>query len=236
MPLLASNATSSAADKRPCQFAVVILTANNMSEAFIKAGRGVGARPTRDVTRKVNRVIGVVHRALRVATRDYHASIDRMLLAFNLSSAKDYQAFLSIHFDTLLALREKWRVEDNADFGQMLSCLDSDLKSLGTEVTLPSIAASGNAVNADQALGIAYVIRGSRLGTIVLRQNVGCTLSSSYMDFAPTLSWTEFLLQLESIAGDRSRIEEASRAACNAFASFATKFMRANRVIVRPPP
>jgi heme oxygenase len=205
-----------------------------MTVAFIKAVAGVSVRPTRTVPRKVNHVIGAVHRALRFATRNDHASIDRTLLAFDLSTPEDYRAFLANHLDALLALREKWRAEDSADFEQMLHCLASDLISLGAEVTVPVTAPCGNAVNPDHALGIAYVIRGSRLGAAVLRRDVGCTLPTSYLDFIPVVSWKEFLQQLEIIAEDRDRIEEASRAAHDAFAAFATEFIKANRVIARP--
>lgn len=206
-----------------------------MTDAFIKAVPGVSARPTGTVARNVNHVIGAVHRALRFATRNDHAAIDRMLLAFDLGTAEDYRAFLTVHFDALLAHKEKWRAEDSADFGHMQYCLESDLKSLGVEVA-PIIAASGNPVNPDHALGIAYVIRGSRLGAAVLRHNVGCTLATSYLDFVPAISWKEFLAQLESIAEDRSRIEAACRAARDAFAAFVTEFIRANRLITKPPP
>jgi len=224
----------SAADKRPWQFAVVIFTANCMTEAFIKALPGVDACPKRAAAKKVNYVIGAVHRGMRFATRNDHASIDRMLLAFDLSAAEDYRAFLTVHVDALLTLKDKWRAVDSADFGRMLDCLKSDLKSLGVEVP-PGTAPSGNAVDRDQALGIAYVIRGSRLGAAVLRHHVGCTMATSYLDFVPAISWKEFLVQLESIAEDRSRIEVACRAARAAFGAFTIQFIRANRMIAKPP-
>jgi heme oxygenase len=206
-----------------------------MTQTFIKAVPGVDSRPARTIARKVTHQIGTVHRALRSATLTDHAAIDRMLLAFDLSTVDDYRAFLTIHFDALLALRETWRAEDFGDFEQMLRCLVSDLSSLGEAVSVPATAASGKAIRADHALGTAYVIRGSRLGAAVLRHNVACTLATSYLDFVPAVSWKEFLVQLESIAADSKRIDEAIRAARGTFSVFATEFIRANRVIIRPP-
>jgi heme oxygenase (biliverdin-IX-beta and delta-forming) len=204
-----------------------------MTQAFIKALPGVDAIPTRPGPRKVNHVIGAVHRALRFATRNDHASIDRMLLAFDLGKSDDYQAFLTIHFDALLSLREKWRTEDLPDFEQMLRSVELDLRSLGAMVTVPSITPAAT-VDSSHALGIAYVIRGSRMGAAVLRRDVAPGLSASYLAFVPTVSWMDFLIQLEGLAEDRSCIEEAIRAARGTFAIFATEFIRANRVIGKP--
>jgi heme oxygenase len=179
---------------------------------------------------KIRVVIGNVHRALRAATRNDHALIDRMLLPFHLSTPDDYRAFLNIHFAALLTLRERWQPEDCGDFEQMLRCLEADLGSLGTPVMAPPIL-PGEPVSPCRGLGIAYVIRGSRLGAAALRRGVGRTLPTMYLDCMPALSWTKFLGQLESIAEDREGIEEAIRAARGTFDVFAAEINRVNRTV-----
>jgi heme oxygenase len=75
-------------------------------------------------------------------------------------------------------------------------------------------------------LGIAYVIRGSRLGAAFLRRGLAKALSTSYLDFVPTLSWTEFLGQLEFDANQPNGTSEAILAARSAFKVFVTEFNR----------
>jgi heme oxygenase (biliverdin-IX-beta and delta-forming) len=187
----------------------------------------------RSASPRIKTVIGRVHRELRAATRNDHALIDRMLLKFDLRRAENYRVFLNIHFAALLTLRIDWRPQDSEDFEQMLRSLQADLETLGIPSTTMPIPASGRA-NPGSGLGIAYVIRGSRLGAAFLRRGVVGTLSTSYLDFVPALSWAEFLGQLESIADDPNGTDEAIRAARCAFNAFATEFNRVHRVITTP--
>ena len=183
--------------------------------------------------RKVKPPVGAVHRLLRTATREDHASIDRMLLRFDLNRLEDYRIFLTIHLAALSALQAEWRPEDDADFSRMLDCLRADLKALGWTTATPP--ASGHApVSAPRGLGIAYVIRGSRLGGAVLRRDIVGALPTAYLDFAPTLGWTKFLAELESIADLPNAKQEAARAARDTFSAFAAEYSRLQGAIPTP--
>jgi heme oxygenase len=169
--------------------------------------------------------IGIVHRTLRGATRNDHASIDRMLLRFDLNRAEDYRMFLNIHFASLVTFRADWRLQDGEDFARMLGCVQADLETLGSKApVLPTL--SPTPTNPAKGLGIGYVVRGSRLGAAVLRRGIVGELPTSYLDLIPTLSWEGFLIQLESIADDPNGRDEATRAATSTFHSFAAEFKR----------
>jgi heme oxygenase len=170
-------------------------------------------------------MIGSVHRTLRGVTRNDHASIDRMLLRFDLNRAEDYRNFLNIHFSSLATLRAHWRLQDGDDFARMLGCLEADLQTLGSNTpALPILSATPRSPS--KGLGIGYVVRGSRLGAAVLRRGVVGDLPTSYLDFVPGLSWAGFLIQLEFIAGDPNGRDEATRAAISTFSTFAAEFKR----------
>jgi heme oxygenase (biliverdin-IX-beta and delta-forming) len=167
---------------------------------------------------------GAVHRMLRAATRDDHASIDRMLLPFDLHRIEDYRIFLNIHFAALSVLRPDWRRQDSADFGQLLHCAQTDLAILGAQAPLRTL--TGPPTSPAIGLGIGYVIRGSRRGAEILRRDVGAGLPTAYLDFVPALSWEEFLIELESLDDVPKGNELAARAAGVAFGVFAAEFAK----------
>jgi heme oxygenase len=199
-----------------------------MNPVSIEAMRGAFTAPEGSnglVVPIAKPTIGSVHRALRGATRNDHASIDRMLLRFDLNRVEDYRNFLNIHFSSLVTLRAHWRLQDGDDFARMLGCLEADLETLGCNApALPILSASPRSPSA--GLGIGYVVRGSRLGAAVLRRGVVGDLPTSYLDFVPGLSWAGFLIQLEFIAGDPNDMNEATRAAISTFGTFAAEFKR----------
>jgi heme oxygenase len=211
-----------------------------MTEGHLEAPNGaVRAEEgdNRSSSPKLKPAIGRLHRALRSATRNDHALIDRMLLPFDLKRPEDYRVFLNIHFEALLALKGAWRQQDSEDFEKMLRCLDTDLGTWGTpRNATPVLACRPASIGA--GLGVAYVIRGSRLGAAVLRRGVATTLTTSYLDFVPKLSWAEFLVQLDSTAADSNGTEEAILAARSTFNVFVMEFHRPNgvRAAVRPCP
>jgi heme oxygenase len=167
------------------------------------------------------RVVGAVHRALRAATRNDHALLDRMQLRLNVGLVADYRLFLSFHSAALRAHRKYWRPEDCEDFEAMIRCVESDL-GLANPNEPP--ATSDEAPGSSQGLGIAYVIRGSRLGAAVLRRSIPDSFQTSYLDFSPAVAWPQFLAQLECIAANPNAIDKAVLAARCAFDSFATEF------------
>jgi heme oxygenase (biliverdin-IX-beta and delta-forming) len=165
------------------------------------------------------KAMGTVHRMLRTGTRNDHALIDGMLLPLDLAKARDYELFLSIHAESLQALAGFWRDEDGTDFQAMLGLLRSDLATLGSPTSARCIHACIPA-SRGAGLGVAYVIRGSRLGAAFLRRGVPASMPTSYLDFAPTLPWNDFLGQLEILAGDPTATQAAMLAARNTFAVF----------------
>jgi heme oxygenase len=207
-----------------------------MTEIPVEAMRALvcteeGSRVT---TRKVKPVIGVLHRALRTSTLSDHATIDRMLLPFDLNRSEDCRIFLRIHLTALVNLQADWRMQDRDDFEQMIRCIQRDLRTLGSAIATPALL-SCTASNPARGLGIAYVIRGSRLGAGVLRRRVVSNLPTSYLDFIPALSWTAFLLELESVAHDPTARSEATRAARDAFNVFAKEFAPFSSVLAMRP-
>jgi heme oxygenase len=143
--------------------------------------------------------LSAVHRSLRAATRSDHTKVDRLIGRLDLTRHEGYGRLLSIHHAVLQILQSEWRPEDQDDFRAMSRRLQNDLRVLGFATANPQSMlrtplAEGN------NLGIAYVIRGSRLGASVLRPRIPAHFSASYFDFEPTLSWVQFLAQLQSIS------------------------------------
>jgi heme oxygenase len=185
----------------------------------LQVRKATGARAA-----KTKSTPGPVHRALRAATWNHHALIDRMLLEFDLTLPGDYCLFLNIQFSALQILERTWRLEDRADFGAMHRCLLRDLTVLGELKTILPIASYSQESHSD-GLGIAYVIRGSRLGAEVLRRRIPRGAPTEYLDLAPALAWQQFLVQLESAATQPGGIDGAVHAARRTFDTFITEFM-----------
>jgi heme oxygenase len=180
------------------------------------------------------KAIGTVHRKLRTGTRNDHALIDGMLLTLDLASSRDYELFLSIHAESLQALAGVWRDEDSKDFQAMLGFLRSDLAALGSTTSASSIHAFIPA-SRGAGLGVSYVIRGSRLGAAFLRRSIPANMPTSYLDFAPALPWSDFLGQLELLAGDPAGTQAAMFAARSTFAVFLGASRRGQRLRGTPP-
>jgi heme oxygenase len=143
--------------------------------------------------------LGALHRSLRAATRSDHIGVDRLTGQLDLTRREDYARLLTIHHVVLQELRSEWRPEDREDFRAMSRRLQNDLRVLGFPIAkLPST--SHMALAKGNQLGIAYVIRGSRLGASVLRPRIPSQFSASYFDFVPALSWVQFLAQLQSVS------------------------------------
>jgi len=112
-----------------------------------------------------------MRRILRDATRGDHRSIDQQSPPSILPIAPAIACFSAIHHAALSHLAGRWRAQDQADFSGLLHCLAEDLRALGSLVGFPGTPERQRADSLRQ-WGIAYVIRGSRLGGAVLRQRV----------------------------------------------------------------
>ena len=172
--------------------------------------------------------VGELHRSLRVATSSDHAMVDRLMLRFDLSRREDYGLFLHIHYWTLKSLDTHWRDEDHADFAGMIDCLQNDLRALGLVSSERSGLVSTALLDCNH-LGVAYVIRGSRLGAAFLRRRVPSHFPTAHLDFVPALSWGQFLKQLEPATNDPKRAtpEETIRGARITFEIFAALLTQA---------
>jgi heme oxygenase len=140
---------------------------------------------------------GALRRTLRAATRSDHVILDRLILRFDLTRREHYGLFLHLHYSALTSLETDWRTEDRADFAIMLQRVRADLQTLRV-TALPLHPMARQPLHASDRLGVAYVLRGSRLGAMPLRRRVPSRYPTAYLDFIPALSWTEFLVQLES--------------------------------------
>jgi heme oxygenase len=143
--------------------------------------------------------LSALHRSLRVATQSDHMDVDRLIGRLDLTRRDDYGRLLSIHHAVLQDLKSEWRPEDRDDFRAMSRRLQNDLRVLGFPTANPQSMSRAPLDDGNQ-LGIAYVIRGSRLGASVLRPRIPSQFSASYFDFVPALSWIQFLAQLQSVS------------------------------------
>jgi heme oxygenase len=190
-------------------------------------GLDFGYRSMSSVAPVHTAVPGVLHRALQAATRSDHVALDRSILRLNWSSAAGYGIFLHMHNAALQSLEADWRDEDRGDFAAMLRCAREDLKALKIPIPISHLA-SRTPLPAGQRLGIAYVLRGSRLDAGVLRLRVPSSRPSSFLDFAPTLPWPRFLQQLDPPeSAGRAAGAETLRGARHTFDLFANLIARA---------
>jgi heme oxygenase len=136
--------------------------------------------------------------------------VDRLIGELDLTRREDYGRLLSIHHAVLQDLKSEWRSEDGEDFRAMSRRLQNDLRVLGFPTANPQ-SLSRVPFAPGSNLGIAYVIRGSRLGASVLRPRVPMQFSASYLDYVPALSWIEFLGQLQGVS--KTKQGETSSAA-----------------------
>jgi heme oxygenase len=165
-----------------------------------KAGTDFAPRSMRSMPMTAlvnNEPPGALHRALRAATRSDDVLLDRLILRFDLTRRDQYGLFLHLHYSALRNLEADWSAEDQTDFAAMLRCVQSDLHTL--RIATPPLSPGGRAaLHAQNRLGVAYVLRGSRLEAPSLRRRVPRQYPTAYLDFVSALSWAQFLVQLEA--------------------------------------
>ena len=170
---------------------------------------------------------GQFHRELRAATRSDHVALDALILRLDLKSRADYGIFLRVHHAALQSLDADWRDEDHRDFSALSRCAGEDLKALKVPVTtLHTVPRTP--LLASQRIGVAYVIRGSRLGAGVLRRRIAISEPSAYLDLELALTWPKFLEQLDPVVPDTARtssyeVVRGARLAFDLFATFLTQ-------------
>ena len=160
---------------------------------------------------------GTFRQRIRSETRRAHDLVDDEMSMFDLRDAGSYARFLARHGHALSILQSQVRSEDQSDIQAMADAVEADLGILG----LQNAPVAFGPERLD-GFGVAYVIRGSRMGARVLRGCIGLGLPTQYMDFTPTLGWREFLAALEAYAAEggeavQGKIVHAARRAFEAF-------------------
>ena len=133
---------------------------------------------------------------LRAATRTQHQQVDKLLSTLDLALPRDYVRFLDIHAEALRQLGSQMPPADQADATALLSCVQQDLEFYAVRPPPEPISVSEEPFA--RRLGIAYVIRGSRLGARVLIDRVAAGAPCTYLRYRPATTWTAFLEALES--------------------------------------
>ena len=111
--------------------------------------------------------LSALHRSLRAATRSDHMEVDELIGRLDLTRREGYGCLLSIHHAVLQNLKSEWRPEDRDDFRAMSRRSQNDLRLLGLPTATPP-SMTRDPLSQGSQLGIAYVIRGSRLGANVI--------------------------------------------------------------------
>ena len=137
-----------------------------------------------------------VRAILRETTLNDHDLIDQAMSKLDLTDRVDYGTFLAVHHEALMTLAEHWSARDQSDFLGLLACLADDLRALNLPCDRSNATHSAGAECLDQ-WGLAYVIRGSRLGGAILRRRVPAGYPTSFLDYEPALTWPRFLQQLD---------------------------------------
>jgi heme oxygenase len=135
---------------------------------------------------------------LRQSTQHDHAQVDGVLSALDLATPRDYIRFLGIHADALHQLGSRTAIADRPDVAALVACLQSDLAFYGTK-RAGTCAPDCEDSPATQ-LGIAYVIRGSRLGAQVLARRVAAGAPRAYLGHRLPTTWASFLLSLNAFS------------------------------------
>jgi heme oxygenase len=155
---------------------------------------------------------------LRAATADDHRRTEAGFAASLAALPDSYPDFLKAHamafpaVGTALSAALDW-----APWTGRWIDLESDLAGLG--VALPRPIALAPAASRAEALGMAYVLEGSRMGSAILLRQIPADLPSAYLaggrDRAP---WLQLLTLLQSLAPDaESGAIAGARAAFAAF-------------------
>ncbi len=159
---------------------------------------------------------------LRAATADAHRRTEQSFAAALADLPDSYGGFLRAHAAAFpavgraLAARLDW-----APWSTRWRALQSDLAALDLDV--PAEVALGPALSAAEALGMAYVLEGSRMGGLILLKSVPADLPCAYLagarDRAPWLELQALLGAAEpgsetaAIAGARRAFDAFRRAA-----------------------
>ncbi|KTT68684.1 biliverdin-producing heme oxygenase [Sphingomonas sanguinis] len=154
---------------------------------------------------------------LRARTAAAHEAVDAAYGGYRLDDRESYTAFLIAHARALLAVEARL-AERNIAFPwrSRRAALVADLAALGREMPepFPFDLADDDAAR----WGALYVTEGSRLGGVMLAQQVGEGLPRAYLEsgFAAG-EWRDFRHALDAAASDRAWVDRAVAAAKQVF-------------------
>lgn len=165
--------------------------------------------------------------ALRSATAADHARVDALFSAHDLSNARGYGDFLVAQARAHLpveaaldaygveALLPDWPERRRA--GALIADLGELSRALPEPLPLPPFVDDDAA-----ALGIVYVLEGSRLGGSLLNRSIADHLPRRFVGSpARPGSWRNLLTLLDRALADPERLKRAEAAARATFARFA---------------
>ena len=169
--------------------------------------------------------------ALKHATDDAHRRLDRDLSLYDLRAADEYAAFLRVQARAMVpleaALEDAGVARMGVDWGERrrAGALLEDLEGLGSPVP-PAVPAPIGPVGPAAALGVLYVLEGSRMGGAMLAREAerGEMRVRDNMRFlrhgAGQRLWPRLMPRLEAVS-DPHDLRDAIRAAGEAFEAFA---------------
>lgn len=144
-----------------------------------------------------------LHDRLRAATAALHDAVERRFERFDLGDTADYAQFLALHAAAILPLE---RALEDAGIGGQLpdwperrrsQALLQDLLAFGVDAPRP---APVTCQPGGEALGIAYVLEGSRLGAAVLFAQLPAGAPSAFLGHGRGLRlWPGFLRRLAEL-------------------------------------
>lgn len=180
---------------------------------------------------------------LRAATQDLHDEADQLGQGFDLRSGAGYRRFLTAHARAVPGLEAAC---DAAGLEQLVpdwpqrrraAALAADLDCLGTPQ--PPAGPVPVPAGATAALGVAYVLEGSRLGNAMLLRVARGTSTLAHNGATSYLShgagvegWPGFLARLEQALPDPAGWAEAAVGARLAFECFLAAMRRERTLLL----
>ncbi len=182
--------------------------------------------------------------ALRVATRELHAALDRSVVP--LDSVDNYRSFLRGSFLAVAPLEaqlEPW-LAPGSRWVARAPLLRADLNDLGDEADTIAPQSTLTIASPGEAFGVRYVVEGSALGGAVLARSVEQALGKS----APTRyltvhggelgsRWRAFMNELSE--WDKTATSAEKTQACDTasavFACYRGAFERSSALSLAPP-
>lgn len=162
------------------------------------------------------------HTILRRETAAEHAEVDELFSRFDFASPASYGAFLATQAIALLPLEAALSIQPGLPPWRPRGVLlREDLAQLGR--SLPDAGAIARPASRAHALGMLYVLEGSRLGGGVLIERIGSSLPRNYLGARHLHGeWRCLLRAFGSELSEDAKLGQAVAGAKAAFHAFIT--------------